>query len=123
LCERSYAPGQSCQYPAFPWLQESGINPYIWCVVGAVLGGIAGLLVKSGDRIVLIENIGVGIFGAYIGGDFVAAMLNHGVAEKEFTAGSLGLSVAGALVSLGLLRLMQRAVGPMKNSKAKRRRD
>lgn len=72
----------------------------------------------------MIENVAVGMFGAFIGGDFVAAMLNTDVVKVPgFTTGGLGLAVAGAVVSLVLLKLMRRAVGPMKAHKKPRRRD
>ena len=91
-------------------------------MVGALLGGVAGLLYKTDDRIVIIENVGVGIFGAYIGGDFVASMLNGGVInDKDFSMRSLALAVGGAVVCLILLRLMRRTVGPMQAGKSKKR--
>lgn len=115
---------QSCQHGFSAGFQENGINPYIWCVVGAVLGWASGLLMASGGRIVLIENVLVGVFGAYIGGDFVASMLNGGVVNDiDFSLRSLGLAIAGAVLMLLALCLMRRMVGPMKPSKAPRRRD
>lgn len=91
-------------------------------MVGALLGGAAGLLYKTDDRIVIIENVGVGIFGAYIGGDFVASMLNGGVInDKDFSMRSLGLAVGAAVVCLVLLRLMRRTVGPMQAGESKKR--
>ena len=104
--------------------KENGINPYIWCVVGVLLGGLACLLANTREKIIILENLGVGVFGAYIGGDFVASLLSHGATnDKTFSMGSLGLAVAGAVVSLVLLRLMRRAVGPMHQTKGPRRRD
>ncbi len=92
-------------------------------MVGAVVGWIAGLLAKSGDRTVIIENVLVGVFGAYIGGDFVASLLSHGATnDRDFSAGSLGLSVVGAVVALLLLKLMRKAVGPMRPAKKPPRR-
>lgn len=91
-------------------------------MVGVVFGGIAGLMVKTDDRIVIIENVGVGIFGAYIGGDFIASMLNGGVInDTDFSMRSLGLAIGGAIACLVILRLMRRVVGPMKAGKSKRR--
>ncbi|MES2942431.1 MAG: hypothetical protein V4772_06135, partial [Pseudomonadota bacterium] len=87
------------------------MNPYIWCVVGALLGGLAGLLMNTNDRTIIIENVLVGVFGAYIGGDFVAVMVNGALVNADFSAGSLAYALTGALVSLLLLRLMRRAVG------------
>lgn len=96
------------------------MNPYIWCVVGALLGGLAGLLMKSNDRTIIIENVLVGVFGAYIGGDFVAVMVNGRLLNQDFSAASLGYAATGAVVSLLLLRLMRRAVGPMRPIKKRK---
>jgi len=93
-------------------------------VVGALLGGAACLLSGPREKIIVLENLGVGVFGAYIGGDFVAAMLSHGKTNGTvFSMSSLGLAVGGAVVTLLLLKLMRRAVGPMQRSKGPRRRD
>jgi uncharacterized membrane protein YeaQ/YmgE (transglycosylase-associated protein family) len=93
-------------------------------VVGVVLGGLACLLAGTREKILVLENLGVGVFGAYIGGDFVASILSHGKTnDTTFSMASLGLAVGGAVVALALLRLMRRAVGPMHRSKGPRRRD
>lgn len=93
-------------------------------MVGALLGGAACLLSGTREKIVVLENLGVGVFGAYIGGDFVAAMLSKGKTnDMDFSMGSLGLAVGAAVIALFLLRLMRRAVGPMQRSKGPRRRD
>lgn len=108
----------------FIGVKENGINPYIWCVVGVVLGGLACLLAGTREKILVLENLGVGVFGTFIGGDFVAAMFNHGpAADKGLSMGTVGMAIAGGVVALVLLRLMQRVVGPMHRSKAPRRRD
>ncbi len=71
-------------------------------------------------RTVLIENMLVGVFGAFIGGDFIVAMFSGGVVnDKTFRIGSLGFAVAGAVAMLVMLRLMRGAVGPMRGSKSK----
>ncbi len=93
-------------------------------MVGALFGGAACLLAGTREKILILENLGVGVFGAYIGGDFVASILSHGkTSDTVFSMGSLGLAVAGAIAALALLRLMRRAVGPMHRTKGARRRD
>lgn len=92
--------------------------------MGAVIGGLACLLTQVRDKVVVIETVAVSVFGAYIGGDFVAAMLSHGKTnDTDFSAGSLGLAVLGAVVFLLLLKLMRKAVGPQFTPKGPRRRD
>ncbi|HSI55696.1 MAG: GlsB/YeaQ/YmgE family stress response membrane protein [Ramlibacter sp.] len=81
------------------------------------------MLKKPGDgRIVMIENTLVGVFGAFIGGDFVPAMLNKGVVnDKVFNAGSLAMAIAGAVVMIIVLKLMRTLVGPQHVGKSKKR--
>ncbi len=78
---------------------------------------------KPGDgRSIMIENVLVGVFGAFVGGDFIVSMLNKGVVnDKVFHIGSLGMAVAGAVVMIVVLKLMRRIVGPMHVGKAKQR--
>jgi uncharacterized membrane protein YeaQ/YmgE (transglycosylase-associated protein family) len=89
------------------------------------VGLLAATLSGGGDgggRVALVENLLVGVFGAFIGGDFVAAMINGGVIDdKVFKVGSLAMAIAGAVVLLLMLRLMQRVVGPLRAGKAKPR--
>ena len=102
--------------------QEYAINSYIWCAVGAVIGWLGGMMMGSGSRILLIENVLVGIFGAFIGGDFVVSLLNKGVInDKDFSVGSLGFAVGGAIVMLLVLKLLRHTVGPLRAAKSKSR--
>ncbi len=76
------------------------------------------------EKILIFESLGVGMFGAFIGGDLVASVLSGGKTnDTVFSMGSLGLALAGGLVALGLLRLMRRVVGKQHVSKGPRRRD
>jgi len=81
------------------------------------------MMKKPADgRIVMIENMLVGVFGAFVGGDFVTAMLNKGVVnDKVFSVGALGLAVGGAVLMIFVLKLMRHVVGPMHVGKAKQR--
>jgi uncharacterized membrane protein YeaQ/YmgE (transglycosylase-associated protein family) len=100
--------------------REYGINPFIWCAVGALIGGVTALTMPGQGSVMLIENILVAVFGAFIGGDFLVSMLNGGVVnDKVFHMSSLGMAIAGAVVMLVALRLMRGAVGPMRATKSK----
>lgn len=71
-----------------------------------------------------IENIVVAMFGAFIGGDFVAEQISGAKIAESFHISSLALAVAGAVISLLLLMLMRKAVGPMQKSrKSQKKRD
>ena len=69
----------------------------------------------ASTRVTRIEEVLVGVFGAFIGGEFVAAMLNAGKAPTTFTASGLLYAVLSAVTLLALLVVMRRAVGPMRS--------
>ena len=70
----------------------------------------------------LVENILAGVFGAFVGGDFIVSSLNGGVVnDTDFKFSSLAMAVAGAVVMLLALKLMRKMVGPMRAGKSRKR--
>jgi uncharacterized membrane protein YeaQ/YmgE (transglycosylase-associated protein family) len=68
-----------------------------------------------------IENILIGMFGAFIGGEFVSAQLSGAAVATGFHMSSLALAIAGAVVML-LLKLMRKVVGPMQKGKSNQKK-
>jgi uncharacterized membrane protein YeaQ/YmgE (transglycosylase-associated protein family) len=99
------------------------INVYIWCALGAFAGWLLTRMSSNSSKSNTIENILLGMFGAFIGGDFVAVQISGEAVAKDFHLSSLLLAVAGAFVMLALLQLMRKAVGPMRNGVSKKKRD
>jgi uncharacterized membrane protein YeaQ/YmgE (transglycosylase-associated protein family) len=105
-----------------PPFSENPINSFIWCAVGGAIGWLAAMLMKSEGRIGMIESMLVGVFGAFIGGDFIVTLMNKGVVnDKDFRIGSLAFAVVGAVVMLIILKLLRRSVGPLQAGKKKPR--
>ena len=76
----------------------------------------------GGGRALLVENILAGVFGAFVGGDFIVSSLNGGVVnDTDFKFSSLAMAVAGAVVMLLALKLMRKMVGPMRAGKSRKR--
>lgn len=92
------------------------IDSYLWIFVGGVLGALAGAMQSDKSKVFLIESVLVGIFGAFVGGDFLVAML-WGPKAGGVSAVGLAMAVVGAVVMLVLLSLMRRAVGPVRPAK------
>jgi uncharacterized membrane protein YeaQ/YmgE (transglycosylase-associated protein family) len=95
------------------------MGPYVWCAIGAALGWLGSMMGPPGGLTLRIESVAVGVFGAFLGGEFLAAMVlpdKHGI-----DMATVSMAVGGAVVSLLLLGLMRRAVGPMKPGKARQR--
>lgn len=88
------------------------INFFIWCAIGASVGWIAGAMAGGSGKVSRTEDVLVGVFGAFIGGEFIADML-RGKSSGTFSISSLGLAVAGAVVMLLVLKVMRGAVGPL----------
>ncbi|HEY8357485.1 MAG TPA: hypothetical protein VIL30_08475 [Ramlibacter sp.] len=74
----------------------------------------------SDSKIMRIEEMCVGIFGAFIGGEFLPSVLGAaGAPAPGFSGLALATGVGGAAVMLVLLKLMRRSVGPMRNSRSR----
>lgn len=78
-------------------------------------------MMRSNGKVVRIEDMLVGIFGAFIGGEFLPSVLAaKGAAPAAgFSGLALLTGVAGAAVMLALLGLMRKAVGPMRGRKSR----
>jgi uncharacterized membrane protein YeaQ/YmgE (transglycosylase-associated protein family) len=100
---------------------ELPINTVIWIAIGAALGYVFTQMMKPEGRTAMIENVAVGIFGSFVGGEFVGDQI-RGAPSTNFSVTGLALAAAGAVVMLVLLRVMRGAVGPLKQGKAKRER-
>lgn len=75
----------------------------LWLVVGAVVGGIAGMIMR--ESFGLLGNIAVGIVGAFIGG----VLFSRGdINNSPLTVGSFSVSLVGAIILLGIVNFLRR---------------
>lgn len=95
------------------------MNPFIWCAVGALTGGLAGIVMSAPAMAARIENVLVGVFGAFVGGEFLASFTGAAAPRGGFQASSLGLAIGGSLAALVLLKIVRKAVGPMRPHKTR----
>jgi uncharacterized membrane protein YeaQ/YmgE (transglycosylase-associated protein family) len=93
-----------------PVLASVVLNPggwFSWLIVGLLAGAIAGRLVRGHGYGCLVDVV-LGIVGAFIGGIVVGIFLPNAVFGF---VGSTLVAIAGAVILLGLVRLVSR-VGP-----------
>jgi uncharacterized membrane protein YeaQ/YmgE (transglycosylase-associated protein family) len=84
----------------------------VWLVVGALVGWIASLIMKTDGQQGTILNIVVGIVGAALGG-FIFRLFGASGAninDNGLSVYTFLVSLVGAVVLIGLVKLIRRAV-------------
>lgn len=76
----------------------------ILIVVGATLGWLASIVMRTDDRQGILMNVAVGIAGALVAG----AVTNQGSILGGISASALLLSFAGTLTLLAVVNLFRR---------------
>lgn len=79
----------------------------IWIIVGAIAGWLASIVMKTNAQQGLVMDIIVGIIGGFIGG-WVLGLLGVGGEVTGFNIASILTAFIGAVILLGLLRLLRR---------------
>ena len=81
-----------------------------WLTVGALAGYVIGVLLKRGKTTGTkhLANLGIGMAGALIGGFiFDALRIAEGLQEVSVTLRDVVAAVAGSLLFLGVIRIVQ----------------
>ena len=81
----------------------------LWIILGAICGWIASMIVGTNARQGWLENIVVGIVGAFIGGIIAGPIFGRGVTLGTFDWFSIILAIIGAIILLLILRAIRRA--------------
>ena len=79
-----------------------------WIIFGALAGWVASMIAGTNQRQGWLENIIVGIIGAFLGG-FLFSLLTGRQTNFDWNVGSFVVAVIGALVLLFILRMIRRA--------------
>ena len=87
---------------------ESGLGIISWIIFGALAGWVASLIAGPNREQGWVENIIVGIIGAFLGGFLFSPLTGRGT-YFDWNVGSFVVAVIGAVVSLFILRLVRRA--------------
>ncbi|MFO7322053.1 MAG: GlsB/YeaQ/YmgE family stress response membrane protein [Chloroflexota bacterium] len=85
------------------------VDIIVWIIVGAIAGWLASLVMRTNRSQGLLEDIIIGIVGAFIGG-FVLQLL--GVAPPpagELNVPSILTAFLGAVILIAILRAIRRA--------------
>jgi len=87
---------------------DSGLGIISWIIFGALAGWVASMITGTNREQGWLENIIVGIIGAFVGG-FLFGLLTGQSTYFAWNIGSFVVAVIGAIVLLFILRLIRRA--------------
>ena len=88
------------------------INFIIWIIVGALIGWVASIIMRTNSRQGLIADIIVGIVGAFVGGYLLSPLFNVGtINEGNFSISALLVSLGGAIILLAISKLFRNIGG------------
>lgn len=79
-----------------------------WIIFGLIAGAIAKLIIPGPDGSGFILTCVLGVVGAVVGG-WLATMFGLGGSVSGFNLHSFLVAVVGAIVVLGVFRLLRRA--------------
>ena len=79
-----------------------------WIIFGALAGWVASMIAGTNREMGWLENIIVGIVGAFIGG-FLFSLITQQSSYMTFNFSSFVVAVIGAIILLFILRLVRRA--------------
>ena len=87
------------------------INFIIWLIVGALVGWVASLIMKTNNRQGLIADLVVGIVGAFVGGIILSPLFHVStINESNFSLPALLVSLGGAVILLVFFKLLRKIV-------------
>jgi uncharacterized membrane protein YeaQ/YmgE (transglycosylase-associated protein family) len=85
------------------------MNFLLWIIVGAVIGWLASVIMRTNSRQGLLMDIVVGIIGAFVGGLLLSPLF--GVAtinQRDFSMPALLVSLAGAVILLAVVNFFRK---------------
>jgi uncharacterized membrane protein YeaQ/YmgE (transglycosylase-associated protein family) len=84
------------------------INFIIWIIVGALVGWVASIIMRTNDRQGLIGDIIVGIVGAFVGGLILSPLFHVStINQSDFSLPALLVSLGGAIILLVIFKLLR----------------
>ena len=86
-------------------------NFIIWIIVGALVGWVASLIMKTNRRQGPIGDIVVGIVGAFVGGLILSPLFHVStINQSNFSLPALLVSLGGAIILLVIFKMLRNII-------------
>ena len=83
----------------------------IWLLVGGLVGWVASLIMKTDGSQGIILNVVVGIVGAFLAGFFISPLVGIStINQNALNVGSILVSLVGAIILIGIVKLVRGGV-------------
>jgi len=84
------------------------MNLIIYLIAGAVVGYVASRVMRTNSQQGLLEDIIVGVVGAFLAGYFISPMLGVGTINDAITVPTLLVTLLGSIVLLAIYKAVRR---------------
>jgi len=85
------------------------MNFILWIIVGAIIGWLASVLMRTNSRQGLLMDIVVGIIGAFVGGLLLSPLFGIAtINQRDFSMPALLVSLAGAVILLAVVNFFRK---------------
>ncbi|MCC6192019.1 MAG: GlsB/YeaQ/YmgE family stress response membrane protein [Anaerolineales bacterium] len=85
------------------------MNFIVWIIVGGIIGWLASIVMRTNAQQGTLLNIVVGVIGAFLAGLVLSPLFGVGtINQGDFSAPSLVISLAGAIILLAIVNLFRR---------------
>jgi len=84
------------------------MNLIIYLIAGAVVGYVASRVMRTNSQQGLLEDIIVGVVGAFLAGYFISPMLGVGTINDAITIPTLLVTLLGSIVLLAIYKAVRR---------------
>jgi uncharacterized membrane protein YeaQ/YmgE (transglycosylase-associated protein family) len=84
------------------------MNLIIYLIAGAIVGYVASRIMRTNSQQGLLEDIIVGVVGAFLAGYFLSPLLGVGTINDAITLPTLLVSLLGAVILLAIYKAIRR---------------
>ena len=84
------------------------MNLIIYLIAGAIVGYVASRVMRTNSQQGLLEDIIVGVVGAFLAGYFISPLLGVGTINDAITIPTLLVTLLGSIVLLAIYKAIRR---------------